>query len=279
MTAGDVSFHALRFGRAAGGYQARADIQARMADALLDLWGERLAPRNVLEFGCGTGLLTRRLLARFPGTKLLATDASAGMLEEARAAFSGGVAGDVADLASSSVRPDFVEQDASGATPPAQVIAARAPYDLIAAGALVQWFPDLARHLRFAGMLAGPGAHYLVSGFGRENFPELNALLSEPPFSYTSFPGHDPSSVEAAAQEAGWEPLAIFSWEEVEVLPTAREVLRRLQELGSVRDPREGGRMNRTNLAWLIAEYERRFARAGGVSLTWKPWAALLKRA
>jgi hypothetical protein len=54
-----------------------------------------------------------------------------------------------------------------------------------------------------------------------------------------------------------------------------------LQELGSVRDPREGGRMNRANLAHLLAEYERMYstdAIGGGVRLTWKPWAALLTR-
>jgi malonyl-CoA O-methyltransferase len=269
MTAGDVSFHALRFGRSAAGYQARAGIQARMAGALLDLWGERPAPEGVLEFGCGTGLLTRGLGDRFPGARLLATDASAGMLEEARAAFA---------ETRGPAHPDFVEQDASGGAPPAQVLVARAPHDLIAAGALVQWFPDLRRHFEFAGALSRPGGHYLVSGFGRGNFPELNALLSEPPFSYTRFPGHDPAAVEAAAVAAGWETLSLLSWEEVDVLPSSREVLRLLQDLGSVRDPREGGRMNRANLAYLLAEYDRRFARAGGVSLTWKPWAALLRR-
>src|SRR5215217_5696254 len=143
MTVGDVSFHALRFGRSAAGYQARAGIQARMADSLMDLWGDRPAPENILEFGCGTGLLTRALRARFDGASLLSTDASAGMLEEARAATQG------------PRHPDFVEQDASGAKPPAQVLALRAPYDLIASGAMVQWFPDLARHLEFTRELAG----------------------------------------------------------------------------------------------------------------------------
>lgn len=272
MTAGDVSFHALRFGRSAAGYQARAGIQARMAGALLDLWGERPAPEGVLEFGCGTGLLTRGLRERFPGARLLATDASAGMLEEARAALARET------RAGEPAHPDFVEQDASGLKPPAQVVAARAPYDLIAAGAMVQWFPDLARHFEFAGALSRPGGHYLVSGFGQGNFPELNALLAGPPFSYTRFPGHDPAAVEAAAARAGWDVSALFAWEEVEVLPTSRQVLRMLQDLGSVRDPREGGRMNRSNLAWLLEEYEKRYAVEGGVSITWKPWVALLRQ-
>jgi malonyl-CoA O-methyltransferase len=267
MTIGDVSFHALRFGRSAGAYEARAGIQARMADALLELWGERSAPGHVLEFGCGTGLLTARLSRRFFKATVLATDASSGMLEAAMLQLH---------------RPgylDFSEQDAGGAKPPAIAVAARAPYDLIASGALVQWFPDLERHLRFASSLAAPGGFYLVSGFARRNFPELNALLSEPPFSYTRFPGHDPDAVEKAAAASGWNVLSLLDWEEKEVLPSPRQVLRLLQDLGSVRDPREGGRMNRANLEFLLQEYGRRFAEGEGVRLTWRPWAALLEKA
>jgi SAM-dependent methyltransferase len=270
MTMADISVHALRFGRAAAGYESQATIQARMAGILVDLWGDRAAPHSILEFGCGTGLLTDRLVRAFPESVLLATDASQGMLEAAMLQLH---------------RPgrlDFSEQDAEGSRSLARVVAARAPYDLIASGALVQWFPDLERHLRFAASLAAPAGHYLVSGFARKNFPELNALLSEPPFSYTRFPGHDPEVVEKAAVASGWNVLSLLDWEEKEILPSPRQVLRRLQDLGSVRDPREGGRMNRDNLEFLLKEYGRRFAETGddgeGVRLTWRPWAALLQK-
>jgi malonyl-CoA O-methyltransferase len=261
----NASFHALRFGRAAARYEARAHIQARMAEALLDLWGDRPAPARVLEFGCGTGLLTRGLRARFPRAALTATDASAGMVEIAQ-----GTPGLQAAA--------FGILDARGDLPVGTAFPRREPSDLLASGALVQWFSDLAAHFRFAGSLAAPGARYLVSGFDRANFPELNALLSEPPFSYRSFPGHSQAAVENAALAAGWSVTAFVGWEERDILPTARAVLKQLQELGSVRDPREGGRMNRANLAHLLAEYERRFAEGSGVQLTWKPWVALLSR-
>jgi hypothetical protein len=107
----------------------------------------------------------------------------------------------------------------------------------------------------------------------------LNALLAEPPFSYRRFPGHAFEAVEAAARSTGWSVAGFLSWEEIEALPSARAVLRRMKDLGSVRDPREGGRMNRANLAHLLAEYERRYSNTdGGVRLTWKPWVALLAR-
>lgn len=279
------SFHALRFGRAAARYEARARVQARMAAVLLDLWGDRPDPKSILEFGCGTGLLTRALRARFPGAALTATDASSDMLEIARENFreASGAAHSLGPL------PAMTVLDARGDAPPVPAkhalhgIPTHIPCDLIAAGALVQWFPDLAAHFRFAASLSAPGARYLVSGFDAANFPEINALLREPPFSYRNFPGHTQTAVEAAAAAAGWSVTTFLGWEEREVLPTARAVLKLLQELGSVRDPREGGRMNRANLHHLLEEYAKRFSEADGentgVRLTWKPWAALLTRA
>jgi len=280
-------FHALRFGRAAARYEEHAGLQSRMADTLLSLWGERAAPSRILEFGCGTGLLTRRLRARFPQAGHLATDAAPEMLEHARKAFQEGQ-GDGRRA------PVFSVLDARGGvaswTGYQENVAAHAallPADLVAAGAVVQWFPDLAAHLRFAASCAAPGAAYLVSGFDRDNFPELNTLLAEPPFSYRDFPGHAPAAVEAAAAAAGWSVAGMLSWEEREVWTGARAVLKRVQDLGAVRDPRSGGRMTRAGLAHLLVEYERRFAMGGAktkagepppVSLTWKPWAALLTR-
>ena len=272
------NFHALRFGRAAARYEAHADVQARMADALVTLWGARPSPARILEFGCGTGLLTRRLRARFPEAALVATDASAAML------------GAAASVPVADPSPRYALLDASGGTdevalPP--TVAQAAPFDLIASGAVVQWFPDLAAHLRLAARLStsgasgtpgASGAHYLVSAFDADNFPELNALLREPPFGYTRFPGHSRAALDAAARAAGWEVTSFLAWEEAETLPDARTVLRRMQDLGSVRDPRAGGRMTRANLTRLLDAYTQRFSVAGGVRLTWKPWAALLTR-
>jgi SAM-dependent methyltransferase len=268
------SFHALRFGRAAARYEARARVQAHMAQVLLDLWGDRPAPANILEFGCGTGLLTRALHARFPGVSLTATDASPEMWALAQESLKD----------SGKIPVAFATQNARGDEPPQPGLlraASHNSFDLVAAGALVQWFPDLAAHFRFAALLAAPDARYLVSGFDAANFPEINALLRKPPFEYRSFPGHTQAEFETAANAAGWTVTTFLGWEESEVLPTPRAVLKLLQELGSVRDPREGGRMNRANLAHFLTEYERLYStdeNGGGVRLTWKPWAALLTR-
>ena len=261
------SFHALRFNRSASAYESHAEIQSRMAEKLVGL-SQDLHPGNILEFGCGTGILTRRLLQRFPIASLLATDAASAMLDEARKRTG----------ARSSDSLKFAEQDAGGSTKASLEISSQSPYGLLASNALVQWFSNLENHLRFASQLVKPHGAYLVSGFAQSNFPELNSILAQPPFSYQTFPGQDSESIRKAADRAGWKVETIQEWEEVELLPSAMEVLHRIQALGSTRDPKEGGRLNRKNLNYLITEYERRFSQPEGVRLTWKPWAALLKK-
>ena len=266
MTA-PISFHALRFNRSASAYESHAEIQSRMAERLVGL-SQDLNPGNILEFGCGTGILTRRLLQRFPKIPLLATDAAPAMLDEARKRTG----------ARSSDSLKFAEQDAGGSMKISSQVSSESPYDLLASNALVQWFSNLENHFRFAAQLVNPNGAYLVSGFMRSNFPELNSILAEPPFSYQTFPGQDSESIRKAASAASWKVEMIQEWEEVELLPSAMEVLHRIQALGSTRDPKEGGRLNRKNLHDLITEYEQRFSQPEGVRLTWKPWAALLKR-
>ena len=265
MTA-PLSFHALRFNRSASAYESHAEIQSRMAERLVGL-SQDLNPGNILEFGCGTGILTRRLLQRFPAAPLLATDAAPAMLDEARKR--------TGTRSSDSLK--YAEQDAGGSTEASPEISSQSLYGLLASNALVQWFSDLENHLRFAAQLVKPNGAYLVSGFSQSNFPELNSILTEPPFSYQTFPGQDPESIRHAVGATGWKVVALQEWEEVELLRSAMEVLHRIQALGSTRDPKEGGRLNRKNLNHLIMEYERRFSQPEGVRLTWKPWAALLR--
>ena len=237
------SFHTLRFNRAASHYEEAAGVQARMAVRLLALHPGGAAPSQIVEFGCGTGLLTRGLRARYPDAFILATDAAERMLESSR----------LSTQQNGSVPLHFSLQDGSGETPHSETLRKHRPFDLLASNALVQWFPDLAGHLGFAAKLAKPGSLYLLSGFSHSNFPELNALLREPPFSYQGFPGHNPGVIPTVGKENGWSVLKIEAWEEKEIHPSSLDVLRKIQTLGSARDPRKGGRLNQPSAVGVCA--------------------------
>lgn len=77
---------AERFSNAAERYEQSAHIQ-RQAAVLFDAWlaGLKLeAPQRIAEIGCGTGLLTRLLRARFPQAAIEATDLAPAMVEFCR---------------------------------------------------------------------------------------------------------------------------------------------------------------------------------------------------
>ncbi len=75
---------ARRFGAAAGTYHDRALVQARVAGRLMQFLPASVAGRNILEIGCGTGLLTRLLVERFPTSMIDALDVADTMVAEAR---------------------------------------------------------------------------------------------------------------------------------------------------------------------------------------------------
>ncbi|GEM_PF-871231 len=297
-----MSFHPLRFDRAAATYGEQAQIQSMMAETLIGLLpAAGVSPSGesagILEMGCGTGLLTRRLRERFPDTALIATDAAPRMLEAARnnlihegqtdraqAGRADKTHANPAEQAQGSL-PDPAQVklrwhlfEASGAETIPEEIRSRIPYALTASNALVQWFPRLEIHFRMVASLIAPGGSYLVSGFLRDNFPELNAILAVPPFSYPEYPGHDEAGIRAAAETAGLE-VADFRAESLETVPaSALAFLESIRGLGSARRPETKNPLTRSRLRVLLDRYQERYVCAGGVRATWKPWYAWLRK-
>lgn len=71
------------FDRAADSYGKYDQVQRSIADRLVRFVDDSRSINRVLEIGCGTGNLTHRFLAEFPGSKIVATDASQRMLDVA----------------------------------------------------------------------------------------------------------------------------------------------------------------------------------------------------
>jgi len=140
------------FGAAADHYDDHAGPQRAAAALVADL-AQRQRPQGVqriLEIGCGTGLLTRHIQARWPGAELVVTDLSPEML--ARTAKGAFVAG------------TFLTMD--GEAPPFE----GEWFDLILSSLAFQWFDDLAEALnRLTGLLR-PGGSLIFSTMGEGSF-------------------------------------------------------------------------------------------------------------
>lgn len=231
-----------------------------MARRLAGLIPGDLVCGSVLELGCGTGHLTRELLRRLPDSQFLVTDLAPSML---------GFCGEHLDeIDRSRVRLSQLD--------------ARAPslqerFDLVASSAMVQWFPRLVEHLEACRALLKPGGSYALSGFCRTNFPELDSLLSGPPWSFSDPPGHLLSDAVLAAEKAGFR-VQLAEEDVVEhVYPSAMEFLRAIGQSGASRAPREGRPLTRKLLKALLDTYDNRFAVSGGVKATWHPWFLFLR--
>lgn len=212
------------FSRAATAYDHHATLQRRAAAALMAGLPDDLRPARMLDLGCGTGDLARRLRARFPGAAIDGFDIAPGMVAACHEAW--------ADDPSAR----FVIADIGSTVN-------RIPADIIASSFALQWLADgptcaanwseavrpggvLAIAVPVAGSLAGLATRYETMT-GRR------------------FPGLDYASTErytAAVQGAGLE-VVYRAYEDL-TMPDgdSLELLRCLRNLGATGTPRNDHR-------------------------------------
>ncbi len=145
------------FGAAAGTYDASAGLQQDVARALAQrIAGRALPPEpRILEIGCGTGFLSRLLVALNPADLLL-TDISPSMLGACR----NGIDAPNARF----MILDGEEPEAAGG-----------PFDLICSSLAFQWFNDLPAALQRLSAMLAPGGSLMFATIGAESFHEWKA--------------------------------------------------------------------------------------------------------
>lgn len=145
------------FGKAAATYEDAAQPQRQAAALVADLAGQRRVAEDarILEIGCGTGLLTRHIRARWPAAELVASDLSPDMVgAAARGAMIAGT---------------FLPMD--GEAP-----AFEGPwFDLILSSLAFQWFTDLPGAVARLAALLRPGGSLIFSTMGADSFAEWRA--------------------------------------------------------------------------------------------------------
>lgn len=232
-----------RFARAVATYETQAVAQGFAAERLAELMGAHfhaLAPR-ILEIGCGTGLLTRRLMARFAPVELVAND----------------LCPDMAVCFANVPRVRFLPGDARTLVWPG-------PFDAIASASAVQWFGDLGAFAARCAEALPKGGLLAVSAFGPGTLREVAALTGR---------GLPYATFEAFVAAFGaFEPCAAERAERTLAFPDATAVLRHLRETGVTATGAGDTPWTRARLAAFSADYARRFPLGGGVALTYEPF-------
>lgn len=228
----------MRFNQKAVVYEKSAVIQATLADWVAE-WIEPTWPATAraLEFGAGTGLLTRRLASR---GRLTATDISTRMVQIGRERL-----------------PEVTWEIANAWDPSITLV------DRLFSSAMLQWAPEPQRVLNAWHRLISPGGRMVHGLFVAPTLPELFTISNSPQLVRWR-------STEAwigMVQQAGF---AMHRWETKTIKQRhagARQFLRQLHDTGATATVPQ---LRVGVLRSMIAEFDRRYAGPdGGVEVTW----------
>ena len=151
---------AARFGARAETYEAHAGLQQAVAKRLAGLLPDFDTP-HVLELGCGTGLMSRHLVARYPQGHFVLTDAAPAMIAQCRRNLAGAADG----------RVSYEVMDAGEA-------GGRAGLDLIVTSMTLHWLTDPAAKLERLRTLLAPDGVLLYATLGPDSFVEWRSVLA-----------------------------------------------------------------------------------------------------
>lgn len=167
------------FNKHAKEYDQFAVVQKRMADQLINELTDMYVVRGnsaepdlslrVLEIGCGTGYLTKRLLKSFSQIRITSLDLSESMLQQTRqncAAFS-----DMIELFHADVE-EWVDRRKYGSTNEAA-----GTYDIIVSNATFQWLNHPQDTMRGLTYLLKDNGCLAFSTFGEGTFHELHTAF------------------------------------------------------------------------------------------------------
>ncbi|MBT3071558.1 methyltransferase domain-containing protein [Rhodomicrobium sp. Az07] len=228
---------ARRFSESLLTYDANAALQETVAARLAGLLPDASEPR-ILEIGCGTGLFSRRLIARYPRGRFLFTDIGPDMVSRCRE--------NIAAESKRGAETMFAAMD--GDCP-----AVATGFDLVASSMTLQWCDDPRRSLESWRRLLKPGGRVVFATIGPGNFPEWRETLASlgEPVGLLDMPALD-GVVREESITAEYGDAAGF--------------IRALRDTGA-RQPRPGYRpLSATALRRALAAFDRRH----GGCVTWR---------
>ena len=141
-----------RFSRKLKTYKDNSVVQNKMADKLVEMI--RFQPKKILELGCGSGLLTEKLIKKFNTTTYDAID----IVEDCEKY--------IKEISSNI---NFYHSDI-------ETFNFQNKYDLIISNAVFQWVEDLPLFIEGLKKCLNPNGILLFSTFGTDNLLEISKL-------------------------------------------------------------------------------------------------------
>lgn len=245
-----------RFSRSISSYDKQATVQLLIADRLCQKASEVLINKcdSLLEIGCGTGFLTRKVLENFKIGNYYLNDL-VGNLESRLQP--------IINQDDKNTRFSFFEGDAERIEFPRHLNA-------ILSASTVQWFDDIDSFLSKVDHLLTTDGYFIFNSFGPENLKEIKQLigtgLSYPPMSTITL------SIEKKLE-------LVECWEEMheQYFDSSLEVLKHLQETG-VNASSEPYRWTKTKLQNFDKQYRMNYSYQNKVKLSWQVYYFVVKK-
>lgn len=238
------------FHRSLRNYDDEAKAQKKIANRLLEYMAASELPDHfsrVLEFGCGTGFLTKPLLNQTTISELVVND----LVEECQ---------DFLPLQRNDQhRITFLAGDIESIEIPNRC-------DLICSSSCIQWTRDLPTLLNKLGNHLNPGGWLAISSFSQDHFAEIESLTQrsdKQTLSYWS------AAKWHAKLTADFEVSVIQQEPITQWFDSVRELLLHLRLTGV--NGNAGQHWSQGKLAKFEREYRSRYERDGKVQLSYDP--------
>ncbi len=150
-----------RFRKSLGSYDQNAVVPHKMSDVLIEKLQSESSKSfdTILEIGCGTGYLTKKIVQNIEFKSLILND----ILEDVIKIISDSYDKNICE------KIEFIIEDAETTSFPLNL-------DLIISNATVQWFEDFERFLHMSHYLLSDSGYLCISTFGKNNLCEIREL-------------------------------------------------------------------------------------------------------
>ncbi len=240
------------FSRAASRYDAHATLQK--------LWRQRVLAHGIalfddraelLDVGCGTGAFAAEARAVHPQWKVTGLDIAAGMCRVA------------------AQQGKVIEADASNMPLPEN------SYDGIVSSLCLQWMADMPKALAEMQRVLKPGGYAAVMTLADGTLQELRDLAP----TLRLLPMKSVQAYETAAQQAGFEIVAMDAPIERYSYPSVSALLRSFRQIGAqAAFENPATRMKPSEYRALAEQYRTRYAVGEGVAASWQPLLLILRK-
>ena len=242
-------------------YDRFALVQQRVANRLSEfLFAQENSWERALEIGCGTGLLSRRVVRRFPDLPIVLSDLAHGMSQT-----------------TAELLPDKQICDADAESLPFR----DNTFDLVLSSSVYQWVDDLQGAFGEVTRVLRPGGLFVLALFGEKTLYELRTSHQQ---ALTAKPSHGQNfySREQILQALGKSlmPFSLESEFEIEWHSSVPDLLRNLKKIGAQNSNRNrpAGLASRQVMQEMMAYYHREFGSPRGIPATYEVVYLLARR-